>query len=232
MFVGLTLVCVCLTLLFLAMRSVMDIGGSCASGGPYQIARPCPDGVEWMFPVAIVGGLVALGIYQYGVTGLPGPHLILLAWPALFLSLGWNFLDYGMNPPGGGGLVWSWLICGVVFMAMGGLPLLVLLNRDAFRVTLWADVPGDPAAADRPQLIRFRTGSAGARTSVGSAPADFEARRPDTALSSSSEPDSAGADQPDDLASALERITDLYTAGALTSDEFTAAKHKLLEEDS
>ena len=23
----------------------------------------------------------------------------MLAWPALFLSLGWNFLEYGVNPP-------------------------------------------------------------------------------------------------------------------------------------
>ena len=34
----------CLTVLFLCMRSVMDIGGSCASGGPYEIANPCPAG--------------------------------------------------------------------------------------------------------------------------------------------------------------------------------------------
>jgi hypothetical protein len=49
----------------------------------------------------------------------------LLAWPALFLSLGWNFLEYGVDPPdGSANVVWGWLFCGVLFVLMGGLPLL------------------------------------------------------------------------------------------------------------
>jgi hypothetical protein len=47
-----------------------------------------------------------------------------LAWPGLFLSLGWNFLEFTFSPPGGG-LAWGWLICGVLFVLMGGLPLIL-----------------------------------------------------------------------------------------------------------
>ena len=47
-----------------------------------------------------------------------------LAWPGLFLSLGWNFLEFSFAPPGGG-FAWGWLVCGVVFVLMGGLPLLL-----------------------------------------------------------------------------------------------------------
>src|SRR3712207_8355335 len=88
----------CLTALFLAMRAVMDIGGSCASGGPYEIAQPCPDGVAAIFPLAILAGLVSAG----AVAGFGGRFglgwLALLAWPALFLSLGWNFLEDAFDP--------------------------------------------------------------------------------------------------------------------------------------
>ena len=37
--IGIFLVAVGLTVLFLGMRSVMEIGGYCASGGPYEIRQ-------------------------------------------------------------------------------------------------------------------------------------------------------------------------------------------------
>ena len=46
-----------------------------------------------------------------------------LAWPALFCSLGWNFLSYAFDPPGGGFEVGA-LICGIVFWVMGAGPLI------------------------------------------------------------------------------------------------------------
>jgi hypothetical protein len=110
------------TCLFFAMRSVMDIGGSCASGNvPYEITRPCPQGVGGLMIGSIFGGLILLAIYAFNAIG---PNLTLFAWPALFLSLGWNFLEYAFSPPdGSSGVVWGWLVCGVVFVLMGGLPL-------------------------------------------------------------------------------------------------------------
>lgn len=111
------------TCLFFSMRSVMDIGGSCASGNvPYEITRPCPQGVGGLMVGSIFGGLIFLGIYAFNAIG---PNLTLLAWPVLFLSLGWNFLEYAFSPPdGSSGIVWGWLICGILFVLMGGLPLL------------------------------------------------------------------------------------------------------------
>ena len=111
------------TVLFFAMRSVMDIGGSCASGNvPYEITRPCPDGVPGLMVGSIFGGLILIAVYAFNAVG---PNLTLLAWPALFLSLGWNFLEYAFSPPDGSdGIVWGWLVCGVLFVLMGGLPLL------------------------------------------------------------------------------------------------------------
>jgi hypothetical protein len=123
-FVGMLGVAAALTVLFFSMRAVMEIGGSCASGNvPYAITRPCPSGVPGLMVGSIFLGLAFLGLYAFTAVG---PNLTLLALPALFLSLGWNFLDYGVNPPDGSSdVVWGWLLCGVIFVLMGGVPLLI-----------------------------------------------------------------------------------------------------------
>ncbi|HEV2150351.1 MAG TPA: SHOCT domain-containing protein [Longimicrobiaceae bacterium] len=125
-----------MTFLFLGMRAVMEIGGACAEGAsPYVIARPCPRGV----PAAVVGGfwagIVCLGIYIWQTTSRGIPNLDVLAWPALFLSLGWNFLEFAFRPPGGGGPVWGWLIPGVAFIAMAGAPLAMAAGPQVRRFT-------------------------------------------------------------------------------------------------
>jgi len=124
--VGVAGLAMCLTFVFLAMRAVMDVGGFCAEGGPYVIETHCPDGV----PLVLIGGI--FGLFGFGglmawkgsMIGEPYGALVLLAWPALFLSLGWNFLEYALTPLAGQGIVWGWLIPGVLFVLMGGLPLL------------------------------------------------------------------------------------------------------------
>lgn len=117
---------VCLTLLFLAMRGVMDLGGFVAAGGPYEIAHPAPDWV-WVVPVSIVGGFLVGGVNLMAADRAGGYTLVLPIWCVLFLSLGWNFLEYGVRPPGGG-LAWAWLMCAVLFFVMGLAPLLALLR--------------------------------------------------------------------------------------------------------
>jgi hypothetical protein len=123
MVIGLAAATVGLVLLFLAMRAVMEIGGSCASGNtPFEIQRQCPTGVAGLMIGGIFGGLIGLGLYAVNTIG---PNLTLLGWPALFISLGYNFADYGINPPEGfgGGASVGWLVCAVLFFLMGGVPL-------------------------------------------------------------------------------------------------------------
>ena len=113
-----------MTWVFLSMRAVMDIGGTCASGGPYEIATPCPDnvavlmtlGIPLMVVCAIAGSAVAIG--------LGAPNLLLPMWWLLFGSLGWNFLEYGLF---NGDVVWGWVVCGVLFEAMAIPALLIQL---------------------------------------------------------------------------------------------------------
>lgn len=192
--VGLATVSAGLTLVFLGMRSVMDVGGACASGGPYVSVQPCPEGVAGLIPLGILGGLFGLWIYAINVRWLPGPRLTLLSWSALFLSLGWNFWEYGLSE----GPVWGWIICGVVFVLMGGLPLLGLANRDYFRMTFWSDAGGAPGT---PTIRKVVSRPAPVATSAA-----------------------------DSVTEALVQLAALHRQGALTDDEFTQAKRRILED--
>lgn len=226
-FLGLALFVASLTVLFLSMRAVMDIGGYCASGGPYEISATCPGGTGWAVPLSILLGIVAVFVYLLGSIRLPGPRLVLLAWPALFLSLGWNFWAYGLNPPGvEDGLAWSWIICGVLFWAMGGLPLLALLSPAAFRATFWADAPSDSSATVRgsfvagmPPVRLTRAGRAAVHPGTSPSPAAADPTTPPPPVTE------------DDVAGALERVARLYAEGALSDDEFRRAKARILGGD-
>jgi hypothetical protein len=214
----------CLTVLFLGMRSVMEIGGFCASGGPYVIEDPCPKGAAWMMPVSIIVGLVALGIHVMASLQLPGPRFALLAWPALFLSLGWNFWEYGLDPgaENGGGTAVGWIVCGVVFVLMGGVPLVLLLASPAGRRSLfWADGSSD---TDRP-TVRAAAGVV--------SPLVVRQFRSESAMpppTGRAQPSADDDVDPDDLTTRLERLAAMYRRGDLSAAEFEAAKLKLLED--
>lgn len=194
-----------LTILWLAMRAVMGIGGACASGGPYVPAVECPDVVVAMTPLSIFGLFIFGGLAAWGGAALGGSWLglIFLGWPALFLSLGWNFLEFGVRPPGGepGEIVWSWIFCGVVFVIMGGGPLLGVVwgVREASGARAYAG--GRVVVRPRPNML-------------SGAPAD----RP------------APLEVDADVAARLERLARLHRAGDLTDAEFEAAKRATLEE--
>ena len=204
--IGIAGLAMCLTLLFLSMRAVMDIGGACADGGPYVSRQSCPSGV----PLAMIGGIFGLfafgGLATAGGVQVGGRYggIVFLAWPALFLSLGWNFLEYGIRPPGGDGPDIGWLVCGVVFVLMGALPLLALLpSRSSAR--------RDPLAMRR-LLV------------------DLQARQRQMAPRTQPSDDGAPAPVRMDLTSRLERLAALHAHGQLSEAEFDEAKRRVIAE--
>ena len=135
-----------LTWAFFSMRAVMDVGGSCADGGPYVSAQPCPGGafliaiaIPLMVIAAMVGTAVALSV--------SAPNLLIPMWAILFGSLGWNFLESGLSTEGGP--VWGWVVCGVVFEAMA-LPAVYAIVL-GFRAT----VSPPPESSRRPEARRW-----------------------------------------------------------------------------
>jgi hypothetical protein len=136
----------CITCLYHGMRGIMRLGGMVASGGPYAIAHPAPPWV-WIMPLSILVGMALFFLNLFTSPADDGINLMPLAWPGLFLSLGWNFLEFTFSPPGGG-LAWGWLICGVVFVLMGGLPLLLVFKaaRDKLKSRLAGGASAKPYA--------------------------------------------------------------------------------------
>jgi hypothetical protein len=129
LFTCVLLLFVALVWAWLSMRAVMGVGGSCASGGPYEIATPCPDGA-WLISIAIPMLIITAMIGSALAIGLSAPNLLLPMWFLLFASLGWNFLEYGIFT---GNVDVAWIVCGVVFELMA-LPVLFLVPV-AFRST-------------------------------------------------------------------------------------------------
>jgi hypothetical protein len=119
-------------LLVLSTFGVMALGGSCADGGPYEIAVECPTSVALFAPLSVFTGLFAVAIALFLAQGW-GVMLIDLAWPILFCGLGTIFLIefFTTGDPTG-------IILGVMFEIMGLLPLIFSLRASAQRVFLGA----------------------------------------------------------------------------------------------
>ena len=205
--VGVAGLAFCITLLWFGMRAVLDIGGYCASGGPYVISVECPDAVIASTPLSIFGGIAALFLMLWGGASLGGSWISLafLAWPALFISLGWNFLQYGFFPPDGD-WVWSWIVCGVLFVVMGAVPLFVAI----------AALRDGPHAAGR----SYGAGRIVVRPRAPSA-TSTEWAAPTTGPQTGSN---------DPLVDRLERLAELRRNGDLTTAEFETAKAATLAE--
>ena len=197
-----------IALLFIEMRAVLDVGGSCADGGPYVSRQPCPQGT-WLMFLAMFGGFGWGALAFWAGQSIGGRYgaVPFLAWPALFCTLGFNFLQYGVAPPGGGGVELGFLIPGILFELVGGIPLALGLK--------WGS-SGD-AGKDRLRAAQLAAGlrAANARPSSGDVLAG--ARDSTTA-----------ADAGPDLAGEFERLADLHMRGDLTDAEFAAAKAALL----
>ncbi|MBU2601739.1 MAG: hypothetical protein KKA32_06165 [Actinobacteria bacterium] len=107
-FMGAALHAASITVLFLASRVIMGLGGFVATGGPYEIAHPAPDWIA-AIPLSFFVGGAALGIHWLGARRGGGFSLLPFMWIAVFLSLGVAFLEAGIGSPSAGGLVWTWL---------------------------------------------------------------------------------------------------------------------------
>jgi hypothetical protein len=234
----------CITFLVLGMRAVMDIGGSCASGGPFVSVQPCPDGVPAAMVVGTLGlfGFGGLGLWAGARIGGGWAALPLLAWPGLFLSLGWNFLEYGIWPPGDEpGPAIGWLVCGVVFVLMGAVPLWIAISArnelregDGLAVATRFGMGDLRSAGARPGSRGGASAAAeagsGAIVDQGGGPARAAGGGPGRAEGGGPGRAEGGGRDPDFVAR-LERLAELRRSGDLTDEEFDIAKRRLLAGD-
>jgi hypothetical protein len=180
------------TVLFLGMRSVMDIGGSCGGVG----TPSCP-GNAGLIPAAIWGGLIFAGLYIWQCAKHNVPSFTSLLWSALFLSLAYNFFDYAFH---GGTVQAGFLICGVVFGLMGGVPLLWAFPH------LWKVYARGELDAAQPLHV----------TATGNAVVELRRISRLSAQKSMTE--------------SLEQLSELHESGALDDLEYAKAKDRVIRE--
>jgi len=213
-----------LTVLSLGMRSVLNVGGTCASGNsPYVIRQQCPTGVAWLLPVAIWAGLGFLLLF-YLCAPDGGKRCAILAWPGLFLSLGWNFLQYGL-PIDGHSVQAGFLVPGILFMVMGIVPV-VFIAPGLIRTL--RGVPPEPAFTRTPGPRFNPNGTYASNFTPGGPPTNlapgpmFSAPVPPSPQPPPRRP--AGGD----VTGELERLAALHRSGDLTDSEYESAKRSVV----
>jgi hypothetical protein len=129
-FVGWALFTFCFVTLYLASSALSNLGGFCASGGPYVIETECPDFVTYALPLGFVGVFVAGVIAFIFQKGFSAPVMV-WGWPILFVGLG---IEFFLSIPISGAFVG--ILCGTLFVVMGLAPLLFELRAGLARVIL------------------------------------------------------------------------------------------------
>ena len=200
-FVAMSLFALCWVVVGYGIFQMLGIG-TCASGGPYVSARPCPEGVAGLFlalPAGVVGLFIAAGLYHKRGTppGAASPPdnngIVIWFWTGLFWSLaaGCFLAVWGPEADPGPGGETGGLIVGFMGLIMGAGGLLALKLGDG-RKRKKTPLVGTPAVA------KFAT----AATPFASA----------------------------DATSRLERLARLRNEGSLTRSEFDTLKAKILKE--
>jgi hypothetical protein len=229
--VGIAGVAFGLTLTSQSMRAVQKIGGSCASGNTaFQPRVACPKGIGGTFPLGIMGGLVFLGIFL-ACTTPAGRRLALLAWSALFLLLGWNFLDFAViHPNGGQGVSAGFLVCAVIFIIMGAVPL-VWLAPAAWKILTGQEDDADSGVGTTRARGTFATlGSTQPMTPSPSPTTEWTAfSAAPTAATSATTATTTSTSTSTGVADQLEKLAQLHKRGDLNDSEYEAAKRDALK---
>jgi len=196
--------------------SIYSLGriGTCASGGPYVSARPCPAGTGLtiaLIPIAVFGGLLGLVLYSAGVRWKRPSSIGLGLWMWSFAFIGASCsLAYAAWGPAshdvdGGGVEMAAIILLVIFIPMGVIPLVIAALSGRGRSSTVTAPP-----------VRMMPASG--------API---APRP-TAASATPRPAPAAAAPPGDVVTRLERLNELRESGAISPEEFDRLKARIL----
>jgi hypothetical protein len=223
--IGLSLIVASCVAIAYAVYQLLQIG-TCASGGPYQVARECPDGTERMglaIPVALITMLI--GAVSYALRGRapgsdrgPRPGLgIVLIWAGIFLGIAfacfWGVWGPDANPGPGGKL--GGLIVGFVFVpvAIGGALMFWKLGSSMGGGMSAVGIGG---AGDIYKLTR------------AAASGDLS-KLPEGMLGHVVTPTQPATGGGGDVVAELERINRLRRDGAITEHEFSELKRRALE---
>jgi hypothetical protein len=139
-FIAMTLFAFCWVAVGYGINQLLQVG-TCASGGPYVSARPCPEGtvgLMWALTGGVIGMFIAAGIYLSRGSkppgGAPPPNnagIVIWFWTGLFwaLAVGCFLGVWGPDASPGPGGETGGLIVGFMGLVMGAGGLLALNFR-------------------------------------------------------------------------------------------------------
>ncbi len=230
------------------LTGMLEIG-TCASGGPYEIAQPCPEGIEtdfWLLTGSIFGLFAAMG-----VAGLRGPRpggggfgfgsMMVTGWALFFSITGAIALIYSQTSdtiPEDGKL--GGTIVGITFLVMGvpalfAIPVMVKNAIETARAP-YAGPPvlAGPGPGGEGWISALRTGSKLMKDMSTTINSGGSVGSSGTVGSTGSSWGPPVEDYPGDGGSGeeriakLERLQRLRESGALTEAEFATEKARIL----
>lgn len=138
-------------MVIMAALAVINIGGYCAEGGPYVIARHCPDGSALVLSLGIPL-LFLLGFLYAMAKPSSWPSTFGWLWPVLFVGMAVAFFIGAANAPGGIG--WAAVVTGIVMLVIGIAPIVIFAGRssDSSKPPLSSRLSG-PAVAQGVVLV-------------------------------------------------------------------------------
>jgi hypothetical protein len=228
---GLALFLVSITAFEYALWELMNTG-TCASGGPYVSARPCPEGTAekaLLLPAGFILGFIGMGVFT-ARGRRPGaakdawqvsPWLV--GWAPLFIGTGIVALVAGLQAegPDAGAAKWTGIFLAALFIPMGLAPVPFALPRRKSR----RRKRFDPITK---QAIR-QAEQRGSRSRKGDAARPDRPPRPAPAPHPVT-PTPVGSPAAADPIDRLRKLGELRDKGVLSPDEFAAAKSRILSE--
>jgi hypothetical protein len=202
--------------------------GTCASGGPYVSARPCPEDTGTKILIlggCIVGLFVGVGVYAArGMKGAGGTvGLGIVIWSLLFISLAAATFVAAFGPANNDdpGARTAAIILAIVFLPMGIIPLIGVagfgLGRDKVKRRFGAGADPDAPRYPTPAPPQFNV-------PIPSRPTPAPASPPPVAPGGSA----AAAAGTDDPAARLKKLAELRDAGLLTDEEYDEKRQEIL----
>lgn len=209
----------CLAALVIACTSLYDLTrtGTCASGGPYVSARPCPDGtglkIMSIFGAAFLG-MTGLACHAIGSRGRRVSSRIgfgLIMWSLLFLSLAGTVAYAAFGPDAEPGNEGAKIAAGVLLVTFVPMALIPLLG-----IGVWGWASRRERERDAADAVPLDPRAVALAQQAASRPVPAPAATPPPATDTG------------DPVAQLERLARLKEAGAIDDAEYERLKDRII----
>ena len=110
------LLAVLITWFLTGMRAQMEVGPSCATGGPYVVVNPCPEHTTSLVLVGMFGSFFVALAGTVAAISAGAPNLLVPYWTFTAGGMSVAFLYDGVTDEGAP--IWSYVLPGLLVLAL------------------------------------------------------------------------------------------------------------------